>query len=163
MQAPYERGRVKGSLFDGGTHVPLIVAGKGVTRRGERETALVNSTDLFATIADLAGIEQDVPPDSISFAPLLGGTGDGQRSYTYVELFGDTTGRGNNRRARQYGWGIGDGQWRYLDLDRQGAFLFDHANDPFETDNLLDGDLSSEAQSALERLKSQGESLRASD
>ena len=55
VQAPYTLARSKGTLYQGGIHVPMIVSGAGVTRAGQREGALINTTDLFATVADLAG------------------------------------------------------------------------------------------------------------
>jgi arylsulfatase A-like enzyme len=42
----------KGSVYEGGVRVPLIVAGAGVTRRG-REDELFVTTDLYATILNL--------------------------------------------------------------------------------------------------------------
>ncbi len=41
----------KGSAYEGGVRVPLIVAGAGVTRRG-REDNLFVTADLYATILD---------------------------------------------------------------------------------------------------------------
>lgn len=45
----------KGSLSEGGVCVPMIVSGAGVARTNEREEALVNGSDFFTTIAELAG------------------------------------------------------------------------------------------------------------
>lgn len=141
IQSPFERQRAKASLFEGGTHVPLIVAGAGVTRRGEREEALVNSTDLFATIAELAGAGgQTGAEDSISFAPLLSDEqGDTARAYAYTEHFGQIGAAGNPRRAQQFGWAIRDERWKYIELQNGQTFLFDLANDPFESADLMNG------------------------
>ena len=54
FQGP-SRQRAKGSVYQGGVAVPMIISGRGVSRTGEREDALVSSVDLFATIANLAG------------------------------------------------------------------------------------------------------------
>ncbi|WP_136659395.1 sulfatase-like hydrolase/transferase [Nitratireductor sp. XY-223] len=165
VQPPFERRRAKASLYEGGTHVPLIVAGKGVTRQGKREAALVNSTDLFATIAQLAGIDvpaaPDSPEDSISFAPLLTESGAGGRRYVYTELFGEMPGARRNKRPSRNGWAIRDDRWKYLHLDEQGDAFYDLASDPFEQDNLLNGGLSGEEKAAYERLRTAGYELRA--
>jgi arylsulfatase A-like enzyme len=66
--------RIRGSksgIFEGGIRVPLVVAGAGVTRRGEREDQLVVATDLYATLAELAGIPVSEVGNSFSLVPLL--------------------------------------------------------------------------------------------
>jgi hypothetical protein len=45
----------------------LAVTGKGVTRSDVHDPALINATDLYATIADLAGGGQTKTHDSTSF------------------------------------------------------------------------------------------------
>ena len=56
-------GRAKGTPYEGGVNVPLIVAGAGVERskngKGRESRVLVNTTDLFATVLELAGIDVD--------------------------------------------------------------------------------------------------------
>ena len=49
----YQSWGAKGAIFEGETHVPLVVAGPDVA--AGRTSALVNSTDLHATIASLVG------------------------------------------------------------------------------------------------------------
>lgn len=141
VQPPYERGRAKASVFDGGTHTPLIVAGMGVTRMGQREDALINSTDIFATVAELTGISPTTifyANDSISFAPLLNEEKEHERKYVYVENFGAVDGRAGGRRAAQYGWAIRDQQYKYIELDNGDEFLFDLENDISEKENLIE-------------------------
>ncbi|WP_419914285.1 sulfatase-like hydrolase/transferase [Hoeflea sp.] len=165
VQAPFERRRAKASLYEGGTHVPLIVAGKGVSRHGEREAALVNSTDLFATIAELAGADfpavSDRPEDSISFAPVLAKGGSGGRDFIYTELFGQMPGARRGNRTNQNGWAMRDSRWKYLHLDEQGDAFFDLSADPFEKNNLMNGGLNDEEEAAFKRLQAAGYDLRA--
>lgn len=140
VQSPYERGRTKASVFDGGTHTPLIVAGKGVSRNGQREHALINSTDIFATISELAGISQSAishAQDSISFAPLLSNDKKHKRTFAYVEHFGDKDAKGAGRRKAQYGWAILDQQHKYIKLENGDEFLFDLSKDLAENENLI--------------------------
>lgn len=85
-------GRGKGTLYEGGLRVPLIVAGPRVARRGSTCQALVNTTDLFATVAELAGVDLDAvaerPLDSHSLVPLLADPGaGGSRAFAFAEAF----------------------------------------------------------------------------
>ena len=59
--------RGKGSIYQGGIHVPLVIAGPGIDNRGSRSRALVHTSDIFSTVLDLAGAEltQDGVPASI--------------------------------------------------------------------------------------------------
>ena len=70
-QAPYSNSTVKGSIYQGGINTPLFVSGQGVTRSGQEDDNLINSTDLFATIAQIAGSGTSMIHDSKSFQPLF--------------------------------------------------------------------------------------------
>ncbi len=67
----------KHTIWEGGTRVPLIVRMPGVDHApvGTVSDALVNLTDIFATVADLVGGGAALPagagPDSVSFLPSL--------------------------------------------------------------------------------------------
>jgi len=68
-------GPAKSTLYEGGVNVPLIAWGAHVPRGGECE-ALVQTTDLFATVAELAGVdlEEDLPGEyfeSMSMVPYF--------------------------------------------------------------------------------------------
>lgn len=78
-QEPYTSSTSKGSLYKGGINVPLIIAGKGVTRLNQRDNNLINSVDLFPTISTLAGHSLDSYEDGYSFFDLLTNDGNFQR------------------------------------------------------------------------------------
>ena len=67
----------KGTLYEGGINVPLIVSGPVVKAPGREVKALVDSVDMFPTIAELSGINarqvvpKSIPIDGISFVPYL--------------------------------------------------------------------------------------------
>lgn len=61
----------KGSLYEGGVRVPLLVDWPGVTRPGAASSEPVVSTDLFATLLDVAGVAGERPADGVSLAALL--------------------------------------------------------------------------------------------
>ena len=58
-----------------GTHVPLIASWKGVTPAGRVHSAPVDLTDIFPTIAEVAGVKLPAGTilDGRSFAPVLRG------------------------------------------------------------------------------------------
>ena len=62
----------------------MIVSGKGVSRVGEREDAMIGITDFFATIADLAGAGVSQINDSVSFKPLLSQANLTHRNQVFV-------------------------------------------------------------------------------
>ena len=61
----------KGSCYEGGTRVPLIVYWPGVTKRSSVCEQPVISMDLFPTILEIAGMKGEPDIDGISLAPLL--------------------------------------------------------------------------------------------
>lgn len=153
IQPSSDRSRAKSTLYEGGIHTPLVVSGAGVLRHGERESALVNSVDLFATIAQLAGSGVGVWQDSLSFAPLLSGAGPGPRREAYMEYFGSD-------RPSGHGWAIRDERYKLIVFDSGGRRLFDLDRDPAERTDLSGSD-DAEVQRALRRLLTRGEELRA--
>lgn len=52
-------------------HIPLIVRAPGVTRAGTRTDALVETVDVYPTLAELAGLEAPTNLEGLSMAPVL--------------------------------------------------------------------------------------------
>ena len=64
----------KGTPLDAGTHVPLIASWPGTAPAGAVNDDLIDFTDFFVTLADVAGSgERDDPLDGHSFLPQLNG------------------------------------------------------------------------------------------
>jgi arylsulfatase A-like enzyme len=61
----------KGSLYEGGVRVPLLVYWPGVTVAGGVSREAVSSIDFYPTIAEMAGMEVNQDVDGISLVPLL--------------------------------------------------------------------------------------------
>jgi arylsulfatase A-like enzyme len=143
VQAPYASTRSKGTLYQGGIHVPMIVSGAGVTRAGQREGALINTTDLFATVADLAGTGLTTMHDSQSFKNLLTGGSIQKRAFAYSEVSQDPT----------VGWAIRNEKYKLIDLGF-GQELYNLAADPYENTNLISSGASEDttAKAALQNL-----------
>jgi arylsulfatase A-like enzyme len=126
--APSDPNRVKGTLYEGGVRVPLIVAGPGVRAPGRECQALVSTVDLFPTVAELAGVD---PQQLSARAPEF----DGRSLRPYLV-------RPNHAPMRQYvvaerfvpngpgpyiatGWMIRDARWKLIERPGHSDLLFD--------------------------------------
>ncbi|MEP3214960.1 MAG: sulfatase-like hydrolase/transferase, partial [Luteolibacter sp.] len=106
VQAPFSRTHAKGSLFQGGIHVPLVIASPDISAPGTI-TEPTHCVDLFATILEMAGIDPAAatnPIDSRSLLPLLDGTSLvprslGEGGFAVSEQFGKIRGGGSEGRA----------------------------------------------------------------
>jgi hypothetical protein len=73
---PFDVSRSKGTAYQSGVWVPLIVSGPQVSEPGRQVTSMVNVADLFALFGEIAGIEDvqgEVPLtlDAVSMLPYL--------------------------------------------------------------------------------------------
>lgn len=87
VELPFDPRHAKATLYEGGVRVPLIARGPGIAP-GE-VTALVGSTDLFATVCELARIAQPnrLAEDSLSLVPYFSEPGTPLRKTVYAEIF----------------------------------------------------------------------------
>ncbi len=146
IQSPFTKNQAKGSVYEGGIHVPMIISGAGVTKSGAREAALINSTDLFTTITDIAGTGLVKHHDSQSFKDMLTGTQQDTREFIYTEISDSTN-----------AWAIRDSQYKLITLDEGFQEFYDLNSDPYEKNDLTSGTLSSiqtQAKNKLEGLAS---------
>ena len=127
-QSPYSRTKAKGSLYQGGVNVPLFISGPGITRISERETALVNTTDLFSTIAALAGVNVDEVHDSISFTNLHNEETEHERFFQYSEKSTDT---GEE-------WTVSDGMYKLIESSTGAQQFYQLTVDPYEDEDLIE-------------------------
>ena len=152
----------KGTVHQGGVHVPLWISGRGIETPGTR-SALVEINDLFATVLDLAGAGQPVLPDgqpaggdSVSLVPYLEDpAGLELRDHSFVHRLKPVP-------------GLGGEVFQELTAVRRGAFklhrqtavtgppalsLFDLEADPLETNNLSsDPDFTAEVEVLTHRM-----------
>jgi len=63
----------KGTIYEAGTRVPLVIIWPGKVKPGSESRALVQSTDFFPTFADLLGwkLPAEVRFDGVSLRPVL--------------------------------------------------------------------------------------------
>lgn len=151
VQSPYVNKRSKGSLYQGGISVPLIVSGHGVSRIGERDINLISSTDLFSTIAQIAGVEASTYENSYSFKSLLSGRTTSARTYNYSEVLNDT--------EVKSGFTIRNSTYKLMKLDNGSTRFYNLVEDPFENNNLINK-LSEEEQAAYDQLNAKAGLIR---
>ncbi len=151
-QNPFGRGTAKGTVYQGGAGTPLVIAGPGVLRAGEREDALVNVADLFATVAEISGAGGAVINDGFSLKNLLANGTDTGREYNLTEIEADD--------ASDSGWAIRNTQFKLLTfLDGHREF-YDLSADPYEGTDLFLGVLSAAEQAALADLEAVAAEIR---
>ena len=110
----YAYGGAKGSLKEGGLHVPFVVHGPGVLAQ-ERDD-LVSIVDVLATLCELHGVPCP-GEDGVSFLPALAG-GPAARETIYAERFDPLDIDGTRERA------IRDARWKLRLLPDDSALLF---------------------------------------
>lgn len=145
---PFTAAHAKGTLYEGGVNVPLIVRGPGV-RRGECQ-ALVAATDIYATVAQLARVPSRAE-DSISLTPYFRQPSLELRPWVYTELFSPN---GAQPPFASHERAIRDA--RYKLIRRTGApdEFYDLELDPFETNDLF-GALSADQQLRYDALSAE--------
>ena len=147
-QDPYGRRKAKGTLYQGGINVPMFVTGKGVTRMGEDDN-LVTSTDLFSTIANIAGVGTNNIHDSKSFIELLSAPGS-HRDFQYSET--------NDGTADLYV--ISNGEYKLLVDEGGETEMYGLKADPYEENNLLNGSLTAQEEAAKAELEGEVSRIR---
>jgi arylsulfatase A-like enzyme len=92
MEAPFDPADGKGSLYNSGVQVPFIVCSPGIPPelRGSECDGLVNTTDVYATVAELTGGDSSAGIDSVSFLPYFTNPGlPSIREFLFAEKFPD--------------------------------------------------------------------------
>lgn len=139
-QSPYLPNQGKGTLYQGGINVPMIVYGPGVGAQTSR--AMVNFVDLFPTVLEIAGRSQrshgiQLPPlDGFSFARLLDGRSNRtDRRFNFAEQAGFMP-TGYKREVA-----VTDGRYKLIVNEIDGSEkLFDTGRDPYERTELISRD-----------------------
>ena len=160
--------------WEGGHRVPFIARWPGRIPQGQVSDQMINTTDIFATLASVVGyqLEDDVATDSFDMLPDMLGSQDKERSIRPHLLTQSFRGEFQLRQGR----------WKYLDHKGSGGNNYDNAAlkpyalpdtapdapgqlydleaDPGETTNLffIEADQRKRMQDLLQRLKSSGRS-----
>ena len=129
----------KHSNYEQAARIPLIVSAPGVAKAGAHAAnALVESVDLYPTLAELAGLPAPQVPQGIegrSFVPTLRDPKLGTKDYIlHVYPRSERIGRAvRTSRYRLVEWKVPGSSPESADLE-----LYDYEKDPLETKNLAD-------------------------
>ncbi len=152
---PWDPERAKATLYEGGINVPMIVAGPLVRQPGSESQALVHVTDLFATAAEIAGVD---PANDSGFAmPMLDSISmvsyltdpatPSSRAYIHVGQYGANGEQGGLNYERT----VRDARYKLIQYTLFDEF-YDLEGRSFEGEDLLAGELTAEQHAAYERL-----------
>jgi arylsulfatase A-like enzyme len=113
---PFPSDHAKRTIYEGGINVPFILSGDPVQQPGSEVTAVVNTTDVFATVLELASA---APPadraiDSTSLVPYLSDPAGAQRRLAFSE-----TGSRKAIRNDRFKLILKDGVYELYDLEGQ--------------------------------------------
>lgn len=159
---PTDPTRVKGTVYEGGVNVPMIVTGPAVATPGGETLAMVESVDLFHTVAEIAGVDladvidprtnDPVITDGTSFLPVLEDPGATVRERAY-------TSKHFPNGEPPYAWeqdAIRDEQYKLAYSTELGFWFFEYLAPFDEGPELLAlGPLTPEQQEAYDRLETE--------
>jgi iduronate 2-sulfatase len=131
----------KTTLFENAARVPLIIAGPGVKARGQVVHTPAEMVDFYPTLAELCGLQPPASVSGVSLAPALVDPAKSPRRFALTQY--------------ENGYSIVSDRHRYTEWGeggKEGAELYDHANDPGELNNLA-GDPAQKA--LIQRLSGQ--------
>ncbi len=131
--------RAKGTLYQYGIHVPLIIAGPSVVNPGRVSNALVNATDVFATVLELYGYsnwQSQIPAnktiDSKSLMPIIKNQSTSVRPWAFSEIFKQTTDSSDGKAIQNQ-------NYKLIRFDYGSEEFYKLSIDPNEQNNLLVG------------------------
>ena len=148
IDPPFHPDRAKFTIYEGGLRVPLIFAGPGIPA-GASTDALVNTTDIYSTLLDLAEapIPDDRKLDSVSLAPYFDDPSlPPSRTWIYADHFM------TNQGVARGGHTIRDDRYKLVRI-RERTELYDLDKDPSESRNLLEDGISGEERRVMNRLQ----------
>lgn len=140
---PFLGGKAKGSPYEGGLNVPLIIAGPSVVNPGREVVDLACAVDVFNTAIDLAGATAAIPTwletDGVSLLPYVTDTATSPaRTYAYSEQFNGTAWPAPLQTGHAT---IRDERFKLIRRMTQADEFYDLQVDPWEQNNLLTGTL----------------------
>ncbi len=135
--------RAKGTIYQYGVHVPMIISGPAVINPNRISDDLINTNDLFATIIELfafnnwpSQIPLNKPVDSRSILPIIKNQSGQIRDWTFTEIFKVTTDSADGKAMRNE-------NYKLLNFDDGRQEFYDLAADAGEQNDLLQGVLNS--------------------
>jgi arylsulfatase A-like enzyme len=169
---PWDRDRAKGTPYEAGVNVPLVIWGPLVESPGTEVDAFVHAVDILPTLATIAGVdtrELGVRLDGHNLLPFLADPeAPVVRDYVYTENFSIEVPGSEGRRDRDDTWRangrppyafeqqmVRDARYKLVRLEEDGVEryeLFDLEGQDIEGDDLLAAPLDPDAQAAYDQL-----------
>lgn len=135
--------RAKGTIYDYGTHVPMIIAGPSVIAPYRDSDAIINTVDIFATVLELMGninwttqIPASTIIDAKSICPIIKNNSTTIRPWAFCEIFKNITDSADGKAMR-------NDEFKLIKFDNGLEEFYNLNTDPLELTNLLDGTLNS--------------------
>ena len=122
-----------GSLFEMGTRVPMLMVVPGAKGNGQSCFRIVESLDIYPTLAELCGLPLPAGVEGKSLVPLLNNPQAKWKRPAYSVWSEDG--------SSLHGVAVRTENWRYAEYGpegKNGAMLFDPKTDPLEMTNLAD-------------------------
>ncbi len=128
----------KGTLYEQGVSVPMIISGSSILNPGRQSDALVSTPDLFATILELSGFSNwinfipaaKLPVDSKSLMPILISDATEVREWIFTEQFKVTS-------SPSAGKAIKTKTHKLIKFDTGNSEFYDLTLDPNEQNDLV--------------------------
>jgi iduronate 2-sulfatase len=119
----------KMTLFEESSRVPIVIAAPGMKAAGQGCPRLVESIDVYPTLADLCGLPGPERLEGRSLRPLLDDPRQPWKKGARTQVRRGENGIGRSVRSERF---------RYTEWDegRKGLELYDHDSDPHEYRNL---------------------------
>lgn len=117
----------KTTLFENAARVPLIIAGPGVTAKGQTALSPAEMVDFYPTLAELCELEHPASTSGVSQVPTLKDPSTASRESALTQFANGYSIR--TPRYRYTEWG---------DKGDQGVELYDHTTDAAEMKNQAD-------------------------
>lgn len=135
--------KAKGTIYQYGVHVPMLIAGPSVINPGRVSDALINTADIFSTVLELMGdstwqssISANRPVDSKSILPILKNQLNTIRPWSFCELFKLTPDSADGKAIRNT-------DYKLIRFDYGQQAFYNLAVDSNESVNLLATPMSS--------------------
>ena len=146
----FDGNHAKGTLYEGGLRVPMIISGKGVSRLSEIDNNLCHVSDLHATILELTGVElQGGINNSMSLKPLLTCELELDRSYVYSDF----------ENGNLLTWAIRNQDYKLIEDENGNSEFYDISKSVLEQNNLI-GNLTIEQEAIVAKMRIEAIKIR---